>query len=90
MIKNKTVFFCILCHHYNSSKLPILPHIFHFIFLDKIKPEAAIISCGINNRYHHPSEKVMERLHEKNIKAIVTSEHGQIKIRSDGESFTIN
>lgn len=60
------------------------------IFLDKIKPEAAIISCGINNRYHHPSEKVMERLHEKNIKAIVTSEHGQIKIRSDGESFTIN
>ncbi len=30
--------------------------------LDQIHAKYAIISCGLNNRYHHPSSEVMERL----------------------------
>ncbi len=31
-------------------------------FLEWANPQAALISCGVNNRYGHPAEEVLERL----------------------------
>ena len=55
-------------------------------FLDLVTPEAALISCGKDNKYGHPHNDVMIRL---NIfaagKIFVTSDIGDIVIVSDGE-----
>lgn len=58
-------------------------------FLNIIKPKVAIISCGINNRYHHPSQKIIERFKAFNIQTKITQQEGQIKICSDGNSFQV-
>ena len=51
--------------------------------------KVAIISCGINNRYHHPSQKIIERFKAFNIQTKITQQEGQIKICSDGNSFQV-
>lgn len=49
-------------------------------FLEKIQPQIAIISCGINNRYGHPSSETVKQLEECGAKVYVTANTGQIKI----------
>ncbi|MBX3278200.1 MAG: MBL fold metallo-hydrolase [Acidobacteria bacterium] len=58
-------------------------------FLDTVAPRAAIISCGGDNKYGHPSPQVLDRLREKNIQLYRTDLHGEIIISSDGKSFDI-
>ena len=47
-------------------------------WLDALTPETAIISCGRNNKYHHPEEEVLARLNERNIKIRRTDLEGTI------------
>lgn len=47
-------------------------------FLKKINPKEAIISCGLNNIYHHPSDKVIKILNSLNIKIRRTDLEGTI------------
>lgn len=47
-------------------------------FLDFIKPEIAIISVGLNNKYGHPSNEVISNLEERNIKIYRTDTMGTI------------
>ena len=54
-------------------------------FLEQVKPEYAIISCGQNNDYGHPHQEVMDRL--KGVKIYRTDEEGTILITSDGENL---
>ncbi len=54
-------------------------------FLDAVKPEAAVISSGRNNRYGHPHPAVLNRLKKRAIPALRTDEMGDIRLRSDGE-----
>ena len=59
-------------------------------FLKAVKPEAALISCGRNNRYKHPSQEILDRLNENDISTFVTSELGELIIHSDGKSYSIS
>lgn len=54
-------------------------------FLEQVKPEYAIISCGQNNDYGHPHQEVMDRL--KGVKICRTDEEGTILVTSDGENL---
>ena len=36
-------------------------------FLDAVKPDAAVISCGFRNVYGHPHREVLELLNERGI-----------------------
>ena len=54
-------------------------------FLDLVKPEYAVISDGVGNRYHHPSPEVIRRLDEHKIKIFRTDLLGGILIVSDGK-----
>lgn len=49
-------------------------------FLKKTKPRLALISVGENNRYHHPSKEVLDRLSTQNIPYLQTKASGTITI----------
>lgn len=49
-------------------------------FIDAIEPTYALISCGLNNKYNHPNQEVLERLNNKNIKVFRTDENGTVVV----------
>jgi len=53
-------------------------------FLDRVKPEVAIISCGEWNRYGHPAQVVLDRLKTMNAKVYRTDLQGEITITTKG------
>lgn len=58
--------------------------------LKTIKPQYALISCGINNRYGHPHSETLERLEDNNCKVYVTNTLGEIIIRTDGYKMSVH
>jgi len=56
-------------------------------FLAAVSPQAAIISCGVNNFYGHPHEEVLSNLRESAIKVLRTDQKGDIIITSNGSDF---
>ena len=56
-------------------------------FLNRVKPEVAIISCGAWNRYGHPSQAVLDRLRaaNPNVKLYRTDLQGEISITTRGK-----
>lgn len=58
-------------------------------FLDVIKPEFSIISCGKNNRYGHPDPQLLNRLKDAESAIIITSESGAVTIKTDGEKMDL-
>ena len=57
-------------------------------FVNKIKPDIAIISSGLGNRYGHPHGIVLERLKEATV--LRTDTQGDIRIRLDCEEIKTN
>ncbi len=57
-------------------------------FLDAVDPDFAIISCGLDNKYGHPHDPVMERLNDKSVKIYRTDKDGNIVFKTDGKTFT--
>ena len=59
-------------------------------FLEEVDPKLAIISVGNNNRYGHPSNRVLKLLNNKNIKTLRTDIDGDITIKCDGNKIKVN
>lgn len=59
-------------------------------FIRKTHPKYAILSCGINNLYRHPSQEVMNRLDSYNISTFRTDVLGAITIRTNGNNIIID
>lgn len=59
-------------------------------FLDAVNPQAAIISCGSDNRYGHPSQPTLDRLRKANVQVHRTDLSGEIVIITDGNTFQIS
>ena len=58
-------------------------------FLRAVQPEAALISCGVNNDYGHPHKETMKKYHALKIPIYVTAENGTITVTSDGKTYKI-
>jgi competence protein ComEC len=58
-------------------------------FLQVVKPEAALISVGINNQFHHPHPSTIKRFEDLGIKVYRTDLNGTITVRTDGEKYSI-
>jgi len=54
-------------------------------FVDRVKPEVAVISCGEWNRYGHPAQTVLDRLRAGNTKLFRTDLQGEITITTRGK-----
>lgn len=50
-------------------------------FLHSIQPRLALISAGRNNRYGHPHQETLDRIHQENIYPLMTSRSGEISIK---------
>ncbi|HEY9403264.1 MAG TPA: ComEC/Rec2 family competence protein [Pyrinomonadaceae bacterium] len=53
-------------------------------FLRQAKFKDAVISCGADNRYGHPSQEVLDRLRESGVKVYRTDLQGAITIKTRG------
>jgi competence protein ComEC len=60
-------------------------------FLERVKPEIAIISCGAWNRYGHPAQSVLDRLRAVNpaVKLYRTDLHGEIALSTRGKQSDV-
>jgi beta-lactamase superfamily II metal-dependent hydrolase len=56
-------------------------------FLQRVKPQVAIISCGEWNRYGHPAQVVLDRLRQSNpnIKLFRTDLQGEVTLTTKGK-----
>lgn len=57
-------------------------------FLAQVRPEVAVISYGIGNRYGHPHKEVVKMLESASVRWYGTP-NGDIVISSDGKTFEI-
>lgn len=58
-------------------------------FLEKVRPGAAIISCGKHNRYGHPHGELLSRLEQFCLQIARTDEEGAVTVFSDGRKVTV-
>ncbi len=58
-------------------------------FLDTVKPEVALISCGVDNKYKHPYPETLERLARVGAAVYRTDELGTIRVKTDGTSIQV-
>lgn len=59
-------------------------------FLKKVEPTYAVISCGLNNSYGHPTSDVLKRLDDRNIDVYRTDIQGTIIFTSNGKDISVN
>lgn len=59
-------------------------------FLREIMPEYAIISCGKGNSYGHPTDTVLSRLRDADVKVYRTDLNGDITVTSDGKNVSVS
>ena len=55
-------------------------------FLARVRPQWAVISCGLNNRYGHPREEVLEELQEAHVRTRRTDIQGVACFVLDGKT----
>ena len=58
-------------------------------FLKRVNPSFAVISVGKDNPYNHPSETVLKRLENNNVKLYRTDINGNIIFTTDGDKIKI-
>ena len=59
-----------------------------YVWLREIMPQYAVISVGKDNSYGHPTEEVLSRLRDAEVKTFRTDLQGDIICVSDGKSVT--
>jgi len=57
--------------------------------LETVNPQAALISCGADNRYAHPAQPTLDRLRQANVNVLRTDLSGELAVISDGQTFDI-
>ena len=59
-------------------------------FINKVKPEVAILSYGQDNKYGHPHAEVVENLRAVKSKIYGTAESGTIVVATDGITYNVD
>lgn len=58
--------------------------------LKKVKPTIAVISVGLNNRYHHPHEEVIKLLKKSHAQIYQTSKEGSVTFKLNNYTLQIS
>ena len=59
-------------------------------FLAAVRPQVAIISAGEDNPYGHPSQELLERLQNANVRVLRTDREGAVHVLTDGHTLEIS
>ena len=59
------------------------------LMLDAVRPTLAVISAGRDNTFGHPHPEVVALLSRLGIETLVTAEHGDISVFTDGRSISV-
>ncbi len=58
-------------------------------FINSVRPEVAVISCGRNNQFNHPSPETLSRYKNSEVYVYRTDFDGDVFIISNGFNFTV-
>jgi competence protein ComEC len=58
-------------------------------FLERVKPEVAVISAGQGNDYGHPHKQALERLKRVGATIYVTKDVGTVTVTTDGRTYQV-
>ena len=58
-------------------------------YLKAAAPEAALISLGAGNEYHHPHQVTLDKYAKMKMKVWRTDQNGTITVTSNGQSYEI-
>ena len=70
----------LVAHHGSSTSSGI-------DFLETLQPEYAVISCGKNNSYGHPTVSVLSRIQSVGAEILRTDQSGTVILHSDGSEI---
>ena len=56
-------------------------------FLDRVKPQVAVISVGEDNPFGHPAQETLQKL--EGLRVFRTDRHGTIEVESDGQGYRV-
>ncbi|SFJ19084.1 competence protein ComEC [Halobacillus dabanensis] len=59
-------------------------------FLNSTQPEVGLISAGVDNRYGHPHDEVVQRFKERGTPLLQTKRHGEVQYIFSGQSGTFS
>lgn len=57
-------------------------------FLARVRPEIAVISCGVRNRFGHPHPTTLEHLEHAGIRVFRTDRDGSVVVATDGQDLS--
>lgn len=60
----------------------------YYKFIEHVKPQYALISCGDFAKYHHPNKNVVGSLEHLGAKVYTTEKNGDLTIVTDGKGFS--
>lgn len=60
----------------------------YYKFIEQVKPEYALISCGDFEKYHHPNKNVVGSLEHLGAKVYTTETNGDLTIVTDGKGYS--
>lgn len=72
----------VLAHHGSSTSTSE-------VFLQTVAPKQVWISSGFNNKFNHPADDVIQRLHQQNIPWLNTAQEGAIVLNLNGKTITV-
>ena len=58
-------------------------------WLDALRPEVVVFSCGRENRYGHPAPDVLRRVLDRGTKVFRTDRDGQVVVETDGKTVAV-
>ncbi len=58
-------------------------------WLDTLRPDVVIVSCGRENRYGHPAPAVLERVRRQGARVFRTDRDGQVVVETDGTGLRV-
>ncbi len=58
-------------------------------WLEALRPEVVVFSCGRENRYGHPAPAVLRRVLDRGATVFRTDEDGQVVVETDGKALRV-